>query len=432
MSKKLGEILLDDGKLADAQLQKALKAQLIFGGHLGTSLIELGYLDEETLGETLARSFNVPYATFDILQSVPYSVIRAIPAKLVEKYKVVPIRLDGKVLQLAMMDPKNLMALDEISFVTGYKIDPWVAPEIRIFQVLEKYYNIPRSQRYISLARELSRLRSRAERIRPEGETSPQKSADPRDSDGSEEEVEELPPAEQAAPPPPPPPPVPAPEAPPRPVVDHWEKYGYGKSWREFAEAMERKPPVAAATSATLPEPVPARRASGPGASSEDDLIAASKRLASCDNPDEVAEVVLAFASQSFRRRALFIMRGDHAIGWEGAGEGLSAGRIKGMNVELVRDSLFSLLDDGRPHYLGPVPPLPSIRRFYQDLSLPMPKAAFLLPIQIKEKTTSILYGDGAGEDDLRALDVHAFERLSQKASLALQMLILRGKILSH
>jgi hypothetical protein len=429
MSKKLGEILLDDGKLADAQLQKALKAQLIFGGHLGTSLIELGYLDEETLGETLARSFNVPYATFDILQNVPYSVIRSIPAKLVEKYKVVPIRLDGKVLQLAMMDPKNLMALDEISFVTGYKIDPWVAPEIRIFQVLEKYYNIPRSQRYISLARELSRLRSRAEKIRPGGEAAPPRDMESWEPGDAVEDALEPRPEETAAPPPPP---APAPEAAPRPAVDHWEKYGYGKSWREFAEAMERKAPASAATSATAPEPAPQRRSSGPGPSPDDELITASKRLASSESPEEVAEVILAFASQFFRRRALFIMRGDHAIGWEGAGEGLSAGRIKGMNVELVRDSLFSLVEDGRPHYLGPVPPLPSIRRFYQDLSLAMPKAAFLLPIQIKEKTASILYGDGAGEDDLRTLDVNAFERLAQKASLALQMLILRGKILSH
>lgn len=429
MSKKLGEILLEDGRLAEPQLQKALKAQLIFGGHLGTSLIELGYLDEETLGETLARAFNVPYATFDILQNVPYSVVRAIPAKLVEKYKVVPLRLDGKVLQLAMMDPKNLMALDEISFVTGYKIDPWVAPEIRIFQVLEKYYNIPRSQRYITLARELSRLRSRADKIRPGGEPAARQSPEGWESPAQSAAEEE--PEVQTAPPPAPPPPA-AVESAPRPAVDHWEKYGYGKSWREFADAMERKSAGTVTTSATLPEALPERRPPGPGASPEEELAEASKRLAVCASPEEVAEVVLAFASRFFRRRAFFIMKGDRAVGWDGIGEGLSPGRIKGMNIELARDSLFSLLDDGRPHYLGPVPPLPSIRRFYQDLTLPMPKAAFLLGIQIKDKTASVLYGDGGGEDDLRGLDIQSFERLAQKSSLALQMLILRGKILAR
>ncbi|MBI3449771.1 MAG: hypothetical protein HY049_12750 [Acidobacteria bacterium] len=431
MTRKLGEVLTDDGRITEAQLEKALKAQLIFGGHLGTSLIELGYVDEETLGETLAHAFNVPYASYDVLQNVPYSVIRAIPAKLVEKYKVVPIRMDGKVLQLAMMDPKNLMALDEISFVTGYKIDPWVAPEIRIFQVLEKYYNIPRSQRYITLARELSRLRSRGEKIRPPGAPAPPPGgSDPHEPDPGIAVMIERPPT--VATPPSSSPAAAAPEAHPRGPADPWEKYGYGKSWREFADAMEKKGPPGTAVSAAVPEPAPPPRSTGPGASPELELVEAAKRLAACTTPDEVAETALAFAGRFFVRRAFFVLRGDSAVGWDGSGEGLSPGRIKGMNVELVRDSLFSLIDDGRPHYLGPVPPLPSIRRFYQDLALSMPKSAFLLPIQIKDKTASVLYGDGGDEDDLRTLDVQAFERLGQKASLALQMLILRGKILGR
>jgi len=427
MSRKLGEVLLDEGRITEPQLQKALKAQLIFGGHLGTSLIELGYIDEETLGETLANAFNVPYATFDILQNVPYSVIRAIPAKLIEKYKVIPIRLDGKTLQLAMMDPKNLMALDEVSFVTGYKIDPWVAPEIRIFQVLEKYYNIPRSPRYITLAREMSRLRSRTDRLHPGSAGSDpggggEEAAPAADLSSSGPQAAVAAPAPRSAP---------AAEAAPKPSVDHWEKYGYGKSWRDLAEQMERKAGAPAAAGVALPEPPPERRPIGGGPSAEQAFAEATRRFSIATAPEEVADAILYFASRFFRRRAFFIMRGDHATGWDGSGDGLLPGRIKGMNIELVRDSLFSLIDDGRPYYVGPVPPLPSIRRFYQDLGLPLPKAAFLLPIQIKDKTASIFYGDGADDDDLRSLDIHLFGRLGQKASLALQMLILRGKILS-
>ncbi len=429
MSKKLGEILLEGGRLTEPQLQKALKAQLIFGGHLGTSLIELGYLDEETLGETLSRAFNVPFASFDILQAVPYSVIRCIPAKLVEKYKVVPIRLDGKTLQLAMMDPKNLMALDEISFVTGYKIDPWVAPEIRIFQVLEKYYNIPRSQRYITLAREMGRRRSKGDAGAAGSKAEPSHEG----WDGPAEAEDETAPVRAQAPAAAAPPPTAAPEA--RPVVDHGEKYGYGRSWREFAEAMERKASTPTAGSATPPEarePQTApRRTAGPRGTAEEELAEASRKLASCGSPEEVAEAVLAYAGRFLKRSAFFIMRGDHAIGWDGSGDGIPPGRIKGMNVALVRDSLFSLIEDGRKHYVGAVPPLPSIRRFYQDLEIPMPKATLLVPITIKEKTASVLYGDGAGDDDLRGIDLQAFERLSKKASLALQMIILRNKILS-
>jgi hypothetical protein len=430
MSKKLGEILVEEGKLTEAQLQKALKAQLIFGGHLGTSLIELGYVDEETLGETLSRAFRVPYASFDILSSVPYSVVRAIPAKLVEKYKVVPIRLDGKVLQLAMMDPKNLMALDEISFVTGYKIDPWVAPEIRIFQVLEKYYNVPRSQRYISLARELGKLRSRGEKISPARADRPASESswdDGASAATAPEHSTEPVPSVAALPP------KPASEAAPaRPAPDHWEKYGYGKSWREFAEAMERTSPT---PPPEPPRPVPERPQpaprGGPGGSTESELEHASQRLAACATPDEVADVVLAFAGRFLKRTAFFVMRGDQAVAWGGTGEGFSSNRLKGMSLPLVRDSLFSLVDDRSRHFLGAMPAFPSVRKLFQELSAPMPRTAFVLPIRIKDKLASVLYGDGAADDDLRNLDVDAFERLGKKVSFALQMIIFRNKILS-
>src|SRR5262245_52839198 len=434
MSKKLGEILVEDGKLTEPQLQKALKAQLIFGGHLGTSLIELGYIDEDTLGETLARSFAVPYATYDILQNVPYSVVRSIPAKLVEKYKVIPIRLDGKVLQLAMMDPKNLMALDEISFVTGYRIDPWVAPEIRIVQVLEKYYNIPRSQRYIALARELGKLRSRGEKITP-GVAADQ-SDDPSwempdDTDISEPMEEQegttapVPTVHAGQP-------MVVEGAAARPAADHWEKYGYGKSWREYADAMERSgpghPPAAAAT---LPEKPERRRQIGAAVSTEIELAEASRRLAECASPDEVAEIVLTFAARFLKRSALFVMRGDQMIGWGGSGEGFNAARIKGMSLPMGRDSMFSLIDDGRRHFVGSVPAFPAIRSFYQDLAVTMPRTALVVAIRIKDKLAAVLYGDGGSEDDLRGIDIGCFERLASKASLAMQMLIFRHKILS-
>jgi hypothetical protein len=448
MSKKLGEILVEDGRITEPQLQKALKAQLIFGGHLGTSLIELGYVDEETLGETLARAFNVPYATYDVLQNVPYSVVRAIPAKLVEKYRAIPIRVDGKVLQLAMLDPKNLMALDEISFVTGYKIDPWVSPEIRIYQVLEKYYNIPRSQRYITLARELGKLRARSEKIQGSDSGGFQAVKPPVSSEDTAPQpvaVEASPPAEATPPPMPAAPPSPPPPHPDRPAeaaarqpVDHWEKYGYGKSWREFADAMERKATTAASPNAAMPSeapqappPHPPEERAGRERNPEHDLVEASRVLAACESPEEVADVVLSFASRYMERSAFFVIRGDHAVGWDGTGEGFETARIKGLNVPLERDSLFSLLDDGSRHFLGHLPTFPSIRRLFQNLNVPMPKIAFLAPIRVREKLASVLYGDGGKTGDIRDLDLDAFDRLTHKASLALQMLILKNKILS-
>src|SRR5262245_39388684 len=227
MMRKLGETLVGAGRITEAQLHRALTAQLVFGGHLGSSLLELGYIDEETLGETLSSILGVPYADFETLSKVPYSVVRALPARLVEKHKVVPLKIEGKTLHLAMIDPKNLLALDEISFVTGYRIVPWLSPEVRVLQVLEKYYNMPRTQRYTTLARELSRLRSRRERLRPMHEEEPFFEEPQPARSGPRHAVAAAgaaAPMTSAAP---------APQASGETMGDHWEKYGYGRSWRE-------------------------------------------------------------------------------------------------------------------------------------------------------------------------------------------------------
>ncbi|HZI94612.1 MAG TPA: hypothetical protein VFE84_10245, partial [Patescibacteria group bacterium] len=328
MIRKLGETLVDSGNITEAQLHRALTAQLVFGGHLGTSLLELGYLDEETLGETLSGMFGVPYADFETLSKVPYSVIRSMPARLVEKHKVVPLRMEGKVLHLAMIDPKNLLALDEISFVTGYRIVPWVSPEVRVVQVLEKYYNMPRSQRFTTLARELSRLRSRRETLRPlqsdevvlDAEARPVRAprraetaaetrpgvrmAETAGAGGSSSTVTSAPLGEV--------------------TTDHWEKYGYGRSWREVAEAIESQSPAEelhAEEIDTRPQPVaklPAVRRETPGTAQGSSLADVSRKLASAESVDEIVSLTLGYVGARLRHCVFFVVKGDRAMGWAG------------------------------------------------------------------------------------------------------------------
>jgi hypothetical protein len=152
---RLGEFLIQKGVINKAQLEQALRAQLIFGGHLGTCLMEMGLIDEQILGESLAAIFRVRYAPPALFADVPRSVIETMTQRLVEKYHAVPFERTNRMLHLAMIDPKNLPALDEISFATACKIEPWVAPEARIFQVMERYYDIPRRQRYIAVCQNM-------------------------------------------------------------------------------------------------------------------------------------------------------------------------------------------------------------------------------------------------------------------------------------
>ncbi len=142
---KLGELLVRKGIIDWPQLEEALSDQLVHGGHLGTCLIERKFIDEATLGQALAETSGMPYAPPRVFQDIPRNVIGTIPYKLVVKHSVIPFRLSKQTLDVAMINPKDLTATDELSFAAGCGITPWISPEATILQALERYYDIPQA-----------------------------------------------------------------------------------------------------------------------------------------------------------------------------------------------------------------------------------------------------------------------------------------------
>src|SRR5262245_24896629 len=115
MSKKLriGEMLLKAGILTRQQLEEALKAQLIYGGKLGTNLVEHGFVTEEFLTSFLSKQCNIPAVDPHELEEIPGYVIESIPRETAERHKVVPFKKGNRRLDLALIDPTNLRAIDE-------------------------------------------------------------------------------------------------------------------------------------------------------------------------------------------------------------------------------------------------------------------------------------------------------------------------------
>ena len=155
MAQRLGQVLIDRGLITATQLELALRNQLSLGGHLGTSLLELGMVDEKHLGKILADTLQVPYAGPKMFRRVPVAVVRALPKRVVAEYRAVPFRGRGKTLDVAMINPSDLPAIDALAFASGCKISPWVSPEVRIFEAMDKLYDIPREIRYIVISRSL-------------------------------------------------------------------------------------------------------------------------------------------------------------------------------------------------------------------------------------------------------------------------------------
>jgi hypothetical protein len=149
---KLGESLVKEGLITPQQLTMALERQVIFGGRIGTNLIELGIIKEEDLLHFLSKYFRLPPAPLKELNSIPDDVISALGKEIVDKYKIIPFKKDKKRLHVAMLNPKDIKVIDELRFSTGFDIVPYVLTELRLLFALEKYYGIKRDLRYISIS----------------------------------------------------------------------------------------------------------------------------------------------------------------------------------------------------------------------------------------------------------------------------------------
>ncbi len=139
MSGKLGEILLKENLITADQLKQALDYQKTNGGRLGNSLVKLGFLNDDEVTAVLSRQYGVPSINLGYFEVDP-SVTKLIPMDTAMKYQVLPLSRVGSSLTLAMVDPTNVFAMDDIKFMTGFNIEPVVASEAAILDAIKKQY----------------------------------------------------------------------------------------------------------------------------------------------------------------------------------------------------------------------------------------------------------------------------------------------------
>jgi type IV pilus assembly protein PilB len=139
MSGKLGEILLKENLISPEQLKQALEHQKSNGGRLGNTLVKLGFLSDDEVTAVLSRQYGVPSINLSYFEVDP-SVIKLIPMETAIKYQVLPLSRVGSSLTLAMVDPTNVFAMDDIKFMTGFNIEPVVASETAITEAIKKHY----------------------------------------------------------------------------------------------------------------------------------------------------------------------------------------------------------------------------------------------------------------------------------------------------
>ena len=139
MSVRLGELLTKASLITQDQLKEALKSQKSAGGKLGETLIKLGFVSDEDITECLSQQFGVPSINLSHFE-IDGSVIKLIPADVARKYNILPVNKTGATITIAMADPTNVFAMDDIKFMTGYNVEPVVASELGIKAAIDNYY----------------------------------------------------------------------------------------------------------------------------------------------------------------------------------------------------------------------------------------------------------------------------------------------------
>jgi hypothetical protein len=388
MAITLLDMLLNAKMVSPAQIDDALQNRVFFGGKIGTSLVELGFLREEDLAQFLGRKLMVPYISPAALLNIPAETIACIPKEMALKYRVIPLELKQRRLSLVMSDPADLAAVDEISFITGFVIKPMIAPEFRLLQALNLYYGLNISTRF---QRIIDRLQSEAVAenwVEPRSEEPPTVTAPPEviavASDADEVIVdldeEVLRPLDTAA-------------------AGLFPTAGNGPAEGAWVEKVQHY--------------------------AIDEI---SRRLAYVEDREEIAAAVLEALVREFSCAALFIVRGDNASGWRAFRDGVEIAGFEMAHIPFARASVLKTVTEGKSFYLGPLTVNTLNQRLLAALSGQAPASVLVMPVVVLGRVVDILYLEG-GEGDL-ADRLPAVQRLLNKAALAFEILICRDKIL--
>lgn len=382
MAAKLGELLITKNLLTQAQLEEALQAQVIFGGKLGTILIEMGLITEDTLAEILAQLLSFPCAKPGQLQNIPEDVIKIISPEMAEKNKVVPVSVIGKKLTLAMADPRNLKAIDEISFRTGYIVMPILALEVRLVFALEKYYDVKRTMRYIAPPKQVRDELNQLHVFNTE--------------EG----------------------PIVAPDTDQELGVPGSEHI-YQKPAEQEKEVIEEVEVIEELCDDDLIEELE---------DEEITLATTAQALVNITDRNDVADAIIAYLGANYARAALFMVVAGQVTGWRSAKDGQPIPGFDQFQLPLSEPSVLKTAVESNSFFLGPVPQSGANLALTTFLGRPAPKSALLIPLSMLGRVVGLIYVDDASVDLSQAVvDV---QQLTSKALMAFEILILHSKIL--
>ncbi|HZV81049.1 MAG TPA: hypothetical protein VFF53_02665 [Geobacteraceae bacterium] len=368
MQMKVGSMLVKHNVITEAQLEEALRNQVIFGGKIGTNLIELGYITADKLAEFLSKNKGVPAATAKHLENIPADVIAILSPDVVKKYQVIPIALEKKRLTVAMVDPADFAAIDKLSFMTGMYINAVVIPELLLLMSLERYYKIRRETRYIAIARDMRR--------------EPQKV--------TTEEINEIP--------------APVARQELEPVEELIEIPG---EFDGFDKVETPEPPA---------EPEPEENYN---------MTDMCNALAGATSRDAIGEALMEYLRQKYFRCALFLPKEPNLTGWLAAAEEGYIENFSDVKIEMSAPSSFLQVIETKNFCMGQLLNPTDLKAASTVGGKDHP--AVLLPIVLMNRVVAILCVFDNLENLAKGLG--ELQKIAIKSAMAFEILIMRNKI---
>ncbi len=372
--RKLGEALLHGKLLEQAHLDEAIEHQSIHGGRLGTNLLELGYIDENTLARLLCLQYQRPFVPPSAIMKISPALLKLIQPKIALHYKVLPLREEAGKLYLAMIEPADEETIAQLSEKLDRTVIPLIVSEFRMLLALKKYYGRPLTPRYESL---LIQLRDKSSKKPPQNKI------------GEVDAVQ----------------------------VTTGPEDIFNQPWPLLGEvALPEEEISVEHIQAALPQPSLGDRTK--------DLLST---WSEARNRDDIASPLLDFLKPTFPESALLTIKNNQLIGWKATVEDPDR-PFQLLGIDLQRSFIFANPTESAAHYLGPLTASEQDLKLLDFFHSRLPQTALILPIKVRDRRVAVLYIQAP----LEKLEEHfsLCHRLARKMELALQLLILRNKIL--
>jgi hypothetical protein len=443
MQPRLGEILVEEGACTAAIVRQALQNQAIFGGRLGTNLLELGAVREDVLAFALGRLTGSP-ALYGDLPPDP-KALSLLDRKLVERWEVVPYLVADRRLAVLARDPRDLNMLDEISFATGKSVQAFVVPEARLWRTMARSYGIDREHRGIDLEGvprptppPLGALAPAADLIdeadfeelygqigmtpTPVPGTLPSMPPARAASPGSSEPLESLEPVEEEAAA------LPAGPAAEAAAVRAAEPHpaAVPPLSLEILDALAAAPERPAPPPPQFPPPVesPPVTTVEPSPLTFDEAV---RFLEGLEDREAIAQTVLRYARSRFARAVLFTVKGAEAHGWAGLGGGLTSGLVHRIRLPLGVPGVVDTVVKNQGPTVGPLGKTWANIRLLKGLGGGVPTNAVLVPVLALGRVVNVLYCDAGRGQAVGEVDVSELVILSARIARSYDHLAARA-----